>query len=208
LGGRCRRTWAAAIAWISSLLLPDQTRTTDGWNHNTNTSSKVAEEEGGPRASDRFGPTLSRARVEYSGGPGEMTPKRRERRGRAPVKAYTQQGESPCQTERSPVCSRRLLRRGNTGWEAAGDEQPVRNDMTCKDMTERKSDSARPIGEPATAVRSLDPNPRGRTSLCVPLATGSTGLPLRSEINRERKQMTDGETVGWLGTERLEEWTR
>jgi hypothetical protein len=51
-------------------------------------------------------------------------------RTRAPAKAYTQQGESPCEAERSPACNRRLLRRGNTGWRAAGDEQPVRNNVT------------------------------------------------------------------------------
>jgi len=52
------------------------------------------------------------------------------RRTRAPVEAYTQQGESPCQAERSPACKRRLLRRGNTRWGAAGGEQPVRNNVT------------------------------------------------------------------------------
>jgi len=51
-------------------------------------------------------------------------------RGRAPAKACTQQGESPCQAERSPACNRRLLRRGDTGWRAAGGEQPVRNNVT------------------------------------------------------------------------------
>ena len=48
----------------------------------------------------------------------------------APVKASTQRGESPRQAERSPACNRRLLRRGNTGWRAAGGEQPVRNNVT------------------------------------------------------------------------------
>jgi hypothetical protein len=49
---------------------------------------------------------------------------------RAPVKSYTQRGESPRQAERLPACNRRLLRRGNAGWRAAGGEQPVRNDVT------------------------------------------------------------------------------
>ena len=50
-------------------------------------------------------------------------------RARAPVEAYTQRGESPRQAERLPACNRRLLRRGNTGWGAAGGEQPVRNNV-------------------------------------------------------------------------------
>jgi len=63
--------------------------------------------------------------------PGDHEPEAAvNRRTRAPVEAYTQQGESPCQAERSPACNRRLLRRGNTGWGAAGGEQPVRNNVT------------------------------------------------------------------------------
>ena len=48
-------------------------------------------------------------------------------RGRAPARALTQRGESPRQAEVSPACDRRLLRRGDTGWGAAGSELPVRN---------------------------------------------------------------------------------
>src|SRR5882672_7039874 len=48
-------------------------------------------------------------------------------RARAPVMALTQRGESPRQAEVSPACDRRLLRRGDTGWGAAGGELPVRN---------------------------------------------------------------------------------
>jgi len=46
---------------------------------------------------------------------------------RAPVRALTWRGESPRQAEVSPACDRRLLRRGDTGWRAAGGELPVRN---------------------------------------------------------------------------------
>ena len=51
-------------------------------------------------------------------------------RARAPAKAPTQRGGSPRQAERSPACNRRLLRRGNTRWRAAGGEPPVRNNVT------------------------------------------------------------------------------
>lgn len=53
-------------------------------------------------------------------------------RARAPVMASTLRGGSPRQAERSPACNRRLLRRGNTRWRAAGGEQPVRNKVTCR----------------------------------------------------------------------------
>jgi hypothetical protein len=55
--------------------------------------------------------------------------KRPKRRARAPVRALTKQGESPCQADVSPACDRRLLRRGDTRWGAAGGELPVRNDV-------------------------------------------------------------------------------
>jgi hypothetical protein len=58
------------------------------------------------------------------------TSQRNKFRARAPVKACTQRGESPRQAKRSLACNRRLLRRGNTGWRAAGGEQPVRNNVT------------------------------------------------------------------------------
>ena len=51
----------------------------------------------------------------------------RETRARAPARALTWRGESPRQAEVSPACDRRLLRRGDTGWRAAGGELPVRN---------------------------------------------------------------------------------
>jgi hypothetical protein len=53
--------------------------------------------------------------------------KRHKCRARAPARALTLRGESPRQAEVSPVCDRRLLRRGDTGWGAAGGELPVRN---------------------------------------------------------------------------------
>src|ERR1017187_6399240 len=46
---------------------------------------------------------------------------------RAPARALTWRGGSPRQAEDSPACDRRLLRRGDTGWGAAGGELPVRN---------------------------------------------------------------------------------
>ena len=48
-------------------------------------------------------------------------------KARAPARALTWRGESPRQAEVSPACDRRLLRRGDTGWGAAGGELPVRN---------------------------------------------------------------------------------
>jgi hypothetical protein len=59
----------------------------------------------------------------------------------APVMALTWRGESPCQAEVSPACDRRLLRRGDTGWRAAGGELPVRN-MVQKQLS--KVNSIRP----------------------------------------------------------------
>jgi hypothetical protein len=59
----------------------------------------------------------------------------------APVMALTWRGESPCQAEVSPACDRRLLRRGNARWRAAGGELPVRN-MVQKHLS--KVNSIRP----------------------------------------------------------------
>ena len=56
-----------------------------------------------------------------------VSPRRAMLGARAPAKASTQRGESPRQAERSPACNRRLPRRGDTGWGAAGGELPVRN---------------------------------------------------------------------------------
>jgi hypothetical protein len=48
----------------------------------------------------------------------------------APARALTWRGGSPRQAEASPACDRRLLRRGDTGWGAAGGELPVRNKVS------------------------------------------------------------------------------
>jgi len=45
----------------------------------------------------------------------------------APANAPTLRGGSPRQAEDSPACDRKLLRRGDTRWGAAGGELPVRN---------------------------------------------------------------------------------
>ena len=72
-------------------------------------------------------------------------------RARAPVRALTWRGESPRQAEASPVCDRRLLRRGDTGWGAAGGELPVRKERFVK--TRNKLNSIRPDG--GTSLRAL-----------------------------------------------------
>ena len=59
----------------------------------------------------------------WPGGCGKPT----EVGARAPARALTWRGGSPRQAEVSPACDRRLLRRGDTGWGAAGGELPVRN---------------------------------------------------------------------------------
>ena len=70
---------------------------------------------------------------------------------RAPVRALTWRGESPRQAEASPACDRRLLRRGDTGWGAAGGELPVRKERFVK--TRNKLNSIRPDG--GTSLRAL-----------------------------------------------------
>src|SRR5436190_20175837 len=61
-----------------------------------------------------------------------------------------------------------------------------------RSMTQSKPDSAKPSGEPASAVRSLGQDPCGSDSL-GPKRAGSSGLRPRAETKRERMQMT------WLG---------
>src|SRR5205814_10618648 len=91
----------------------------------------------------------------------------RETRARAPVRAYTQRGASPRQAERSPACNRRLLRRGDTRWGAAGGEQPVRNSVTCRTrhivnpIRPRRPPSLRALCE-ARAVTSVGTTPSAR----------------------------------------------
>src|SRR6266566_4313544 len=62
-----------------------------------------------------------------------------------------------------------------------------------KDMTHSKPDSAKPTGEPASAVRSPGQDPCGSKSLCPQQRAGSSGLRPRAETKREREQMP------WLG---------
>src|SRR5216684_301212 len=62
-----------------------------------------------------------------------------------------------------------------------------------KDMTHSKPDSAKPTGEPASAVRSLGQDPGGKDCLCPHQRAGSSGLRPRAETKRERVQMP------WLG---------
>jgi hypothetical protein len=72
-------------------------------------------------------------------------------RARAPVRALTWRGESPRQAEDSPACDRRLLRRGDTGWGAAGGELPVRNIDSV--YSRNTVNSIRPDG--GTSLRAL-----------------------------------------------------
>src|SRR5438128_2804669 len=80
-------------------------------------------------------------------------------RARAPVKANTLRGASPRQAERSPACDRRLLRCGNTRWEAAGGELPVRNRADVQ-QRQRELDSAGRWDELVMAMRSPCRSPR------------------------------------------------
>src|SRR6266487_879595 len=65
-------------------------------------------------------------------------------------------------------------------------------------MTQRKPDSAKPTGEPASAVRSPLHDPGGRRSLCLGSKAGSSGLRPRAESKREREQMSwPGRRGGW-----------
>ncbi len=67
-----------------------------------------------------------------------------------------------------------------------------------EDMMQRKLDSAKPTGEPASAVRSLGQDPIGRHSLCWQPRAGSSGLRPGAETKRERRQMPGlGRRGGW-----------
>jgi hypothetical protein len=70
----------------------------------------------------------------------------------APARALTWRGESPRQAEDSPACDRRLLRRGDTGWGAAGGELPVRNIDSV--YSRNTVNSIRPDGETSLRVLS------------------------------------------------------
>jgi len=72
-------------------------------------------------------------------------------------------------------------------------------------MTQRESDSAKPCGEPASAVRSPEQNPSGTTSLRCREAKGSSGLLPPVKENRERtkklgvKRLGGWDQNGWKG---------
>jgi hypothetical protein len=109
--------------------------------------------------------------------------------------ACTQRGESPRQAERLPACNRRLLRRGNTGWGAAGGEQPVRNKV-IDTMTQRKPDSAASTGEPALAVRSPWYNPGGKR---LPLSSCEGRVPCHAVTVRRKRERVQMPWLGWRG---------
>jgi hypothetical protein len=117
---------------------------------------------------------------------------------RAPARALTWRGESPRQAEDSPACDRRLLRRGDTGWGAAGGELPVRNidSVYSRDTV----NSIRPDGGTSLRVLSevrpaAQASPEGRSP-----ANGGAGQRdgvgvLKETVNR-RKAATSPEG-GW-----------
>ena len=104
------------------------------------------------------------------------------------MRESTQWGGSPCQVERLPTCNRRLLRRGNTGWGAAGGEQPVRNKVN-KTKTQSEPDSARPTGELARVRRSPCADRRGEQSLGIREDDRLERMRSRAEVKGEREQM-------------------
>ena len=132
-----------------------------------------------------------------------------ERSPRAPVEATPQRGESPRRAERSPARNRRLLRRGNTGWEAAGGEPSVRNDMTWRAMAESEPDTATSTGEPARARRSPGQDPRGTMSPdASERGIWSTGLQPRTERRAERERKWRGWGGVVVGDRRMEKGGR
>ena len=108
-------------------------------------------------------------------------------RTRAPAKAFTQRGESPRQAEVSPVCDRRLPRRGDTGWGAAGGELPVRNNV-CECMN--KVNSIRPCDGTSLRVLSEVCSAAHASVPEVPRDSGEgdrDGERVRKETVNERK---------------------
>ncbi len=104
----------------------------------------------------------TRTTHKITGLPGVGALKRRERRARAPVKALALRGESPRQAEASPVRDRRLLRRGDTGWGAAGGELPVRNHgpenmNNVNSIRPAEGTSLRALCEVRSAARASEP---------------------------------------------------
>jgi len=112
----------------------------------------------------------------------------------APVKAYTQQGESPCQAERSLACNRRLLRRGNTGWRAAGGERPVRNNVKWK--TQHKVNPIRP-SQPASLLgtgEALDKTREGNLPWTFRERFGSLACS-----HEQKQKVSESKCRGWGG---------
>src|ERR1019366_788290 len=117
---------------------------------------------------------------------------------RAPARALTWRGGSPRQAEDSPACNRRLLRRGDTGWGAAGGELPVRNLDSV--YSRNTVNSIRPDGGTSLRVLSevrpaAQASPEGRSP-----AQGGAGQRggvsvLKESVNR-RKAATSPEG-GW-----------
>src|SRR5436190_21676962 len=62
-----------------------------------------------------------------------------------------------------------------------------------QDMKQRKPDTAKPTGEPASAERSHGHDPCGKIPSARINGAGSSGLRPRAELKREREQMP------WLG---------
>jgi hypothetical protein len=76
-----------------------------------------------------------------------------------------------------------------------------------KQMAQREPDSATPIGETALSVRSPRQDLNGRTPSAGKRRQGP--LACSPEQNQSvNEQNAEAETVGWLGTEGLEVWTR
>jgi transposase-like protein len=117
-----------------------------------------------------------------------------QRRPSAPAKASTPRGGSPRQAERSPACNRRLLRRGNTRWEAAGGEPPVGNNVTC--LTGHTVNPIRPR-RPAS-LRALC-EARARTLVgSLPSAFARRQGPLAGG-HEQRGSVNERQCRGWGG---------
>jgi hypothetical protein len=117
---------------------------------------------------------------------------------RAPARALTWRGGSPRQAEDSPACDRRLLRRGDTGWGAAGGELPVRNLDSV--YSRNTVNSIRPDGGTSLRVLSevrpaAQASPEGRSP-----AQGGAGQRGRVRVLKESVNRRKAATLpegGW-----------
>jgi hypothetical protein len=115
----------------------------------------------------------------------------------APVRPWrrTHSGvKVPARRNVHPPENRRLRRRGNTGWGAAGGEQPVRTNVTnnVNPIRLHRLASLRAL------LRSPGQDLHGQNSLCGRTATGSAGWQTRAEIKRERTERPGlGRWRGW-----------